>query len=65
MVPQAGDIVFVNATSSLDRSDVKLVHLVCPSPIGGLPLADMILTREDEKTFTFMDGELTLVLRSL
>ena len=50
---KAGDIVFVDATSGLDRSDVKLVHLVCPSPLGGLPLADMILTREDEKTFTF------------
>ena len=43
-VPQSSDIVFVDATSSLDRSDCKLYHFICPSPIGGLPLADMILT---------------------
>ena len=52
-VPQSGDIVFMDATSSLDRNDSKLIHLVCPSPIGGLPLADLILTREDAGTIVF------------
>ena len=47
MVPQAGELVLIDATSNLDRSDTKLIHVVCPSPIGSLPLADIIVTRED------------------
>ena len=52
-VPQAGDIIMVDATSNLDRNDSKLIHVVCPSPIGALPLADIIVTREDFKTLQF------------
>ena len=51
--PQAGDIVMCDATSNLDRNDSKLLHIVCPSPIGALPLADIIVTREDTKTLEF------------
>ena len=47
-VPQAGDIVLVDATSNLDRHDTKLFHLVCPTPVGGLPLGTLITSREDE-----------------
>ena len=63
-VPQSGDIVFMDATSSLDRNDTKLIHLVCPSPIGGLPLADLILTREDAGTIAFGLNLLKSVLPS-
>ena len=37
----------------MGRNDTKLLHLVCPSPIGALPLADIIITREDAKTIKF------------
>ena len=41
-----------DATSNLDRSDTKLFHIITPSPIGGLPLGSLIITREDESTIT-------------
>ena len=49
-LPQAGDIVLVDATSNLDRQDTKLFHIICPSPAGGLPLGTVITSREDEVT---------------
>ena len=49
-VPQAGDIVLVDATSNLDRHDTKLFHFICPTPAGGLPLGSIITTREDGET---------------
>ena len=52
-IPQSGDIVFMDATSNLDRNDSKVFHLVCPSPVGGLPLATLITTREDSETVLF------------
>ena len=62
IVPQAGDIIMVDATSNLDRNDSKLIHVVCPSPIGALPLADSIVTREDLKTLKFVFELLKSVL---
>ena len=62
IVPQAGDIIMVDATSNLDRNDSKLLHVVCPSPIGALPLADSIVTREDLKTLKFVFELLKSVL---
>ena len=50
MVPQAGDMLIMDATSNIDRSDTKLFHLMSPSAIGGLPLGTLVVTREDEKT---------------
>ena len=52
-IPQAGDIVFIDATANIDRNNTKLFHLVCPSVIGGLPLAEILTTREDTKTIHF------------
>ena len=49
-VPQAGDIVLMDATSNLDRHDTKLFHLICPSAVGGLPLGNIITPKEDEET---------------
>ena len=52
-VPQASEIVMMDATSNLDRLDSKLFHFMCPSTVGALPLAEMITTREDEDTIKF------------
>ena len=49
-IPEADDIILVDATSNLDRQDTKLVHIVCPSPAGGIPLGNIIVSREDEIT---------------
>ena len=49
-IPQAGDIMIMDATSNLDRSDTKLFHLMCPSAVGALPLTTIVTSREDEKT---------------
>ena len=49
-LPQAGDIVLVDATSNLDRHDTKLFHIICPSPAGGLPLGTVISSRENTET---------------
>ena len=35
MLPSFGDIVCVDATSNLDRSDAKMFNFICPSPVGG------------------------------
>ena len=34
----------------LDRHDTKLFHLLCPTPVGGLPLGVILTSIEDEKT---------------
>ena len=49
-VPQACDVLLMDATSNLDRSDTKLFHLKTPAAVGALPLGTIITTREDEKT---------------
>ena len=49
-VPQAGDIVLMDATSNLDRHDTKLFHLVCPTPAGGLPLGNILTSKGDAET---------------
>ena len=46
----SGDILLMDATSNLDRSDTKMFHLMCPSAVGALPLTTMITSREDENT---------------
>ena len=52
-IPQAADLMLVDATSNLDKEDTKLFHFVIPSPIGGLPGGNLITTREDENTIKF------------
>ena len=61
-VPQSGELVLIDATSNLDRCDSKLIHIVCPTPIGSLPLADIVVTREDTKTLKFAFELLEYVL---
>ena len=48
--PSAGDILIMDATANLDRNDSKIFHLMCPSPLGGLPLGTLITTRANEST---------------
>lgn len=48
LLPQAGDIVYVDATSNLDRQDSKLVKFMTCSPAGGLPLGFVITPSESE-----------------
>ena len=52
-IPQSGELVLIDATSNVDRNDTKLLHLMCPSMIGGFPLADILTTREDADTLHF------------
>ena len=49
-MPQAADTVFIDATSNLDSLDYKLFHLICPSATGGLPLGNVITSRQNEAT---------------
>ena len=53
LIPQSGELVMMDATSNVDRSDTKIFHLMCPSPAGGLPLATLVTTREDRNTIEF------------
>ena len=43
-------MVLMDATSNLERYDTKLFHLICPSAVGGLPLGNIITSKEDEET---------------
>ena len=56
-----GDLVFLDATSTLDRSNSKLFHFMTPSSIGGLPVATMV-TREYEDTVAFGIELLRMIL---
>ena len=51
-VPQAGDIVLCDATSSLDRVDSKLFRFLTVSPSGGLPLGIIITSSESQDILT-------------
>ena len=62
IIPQSGELILMDATSNLDRNDSKLFHLYCPSSIGGLPVAELITTREDAPTITFALNLLKSVL---
>ena len=44
MVPQSGELMMMDATSNVDRSDTKIFHLMCPSSAGGTSLATLITT---------------------
>ena len=49
-IPAAGDLLIMDGTANLDRNDTKVFHLMCPSPVGGLLLGTLIMTRADEET---------------
>ena len=53
VIPQSAELILMDATSNLDRNDTKLFHLICPSVIGGLPVAELLTTRQDTDTILF------------
>ena len=52
VLPQSGDIVYVDATSNLDRQDSKLTKFMTCSPAGGLPLGFVVTSSESENVLT-------------
>ena len=50
VLPQAGDILFVDATSNLDRQ--QFFRLLTCSPVGGLPLGYLVVSSEIESVLT-------------
>ena len=62
VLPQAGDIVYVDATSNLDRQDSRLIKCMTCSPAGGLPLGFIITNSESEKTLKLSFEKLKKVL---
>ena len=50
VLQHAGDIVAVEATSSLDLQDTKLVRFVTCSAAGGIPLGYILVSHENEDT---------------
>ena len=52
-LPQAGDLILVDAASNLNRQDSKLFHVMTPSAISALPLGTVIISREDKETLKF------------
>ena len=49
-VPQSGDVMFVDATGSLDRCNHQVVKFMTASPAGGLPLGFLVLSNHTEET---------------
>ena len=50
VVPAAGDICFVDATSNCDLQDTKIFRFITVSPAGGLPLGMCFTSNETEDT---------------
>ena len=49
VLPQSGDIVYVDATSNLDWQDSKLIKFMTSSSAGGLPLGFVVTRSKSEK----------------
>ena len=47
----AGEVVFVDSTSHLDRTNSSLTVLVCSSPAGGLPLAVILSSSQTKEDY--------------
>ena len=47
LIPQSGEVMMMD-NSNVDNSDTKIVHLMCLSSAGGLPLATLVTTRKDK-----------------
>ena len=52
MLPSSGDIVCVDVTLNLECSDAKMFNFICPSPVGGLKIAYVIVSTESEELQT-------------
>lgn len=51
-IKQAGEMVFCDSTSTLDRFNTSLFILSTSHPSGGMPLAAMITSDEQEETIS-------------
>ena len=51
-IREAGEIVFIDATSNCDGLNTAVVPILCASPAGALPLAFLFLSSQDENMFT-------------
>ena len=61
-VQQAGEMIFYDSTSTLDRFNTSLFILYTSHPTGGLPLAVMITSDEQEETLVQGLNQLIRVL---
>ena len=52
VTPQGSQIMFVDATRSLDRLNHQILKLMTESPIGGLHLGFIILSEQTEYSLT-------------
>ena len=59
-LPDAGEVVFVDASGGMDRHGQRVFLLMCWSPAGGLPLGVIVSTSETEavvdKAFRLLVG---------
>ena len=51
-IREAGEIVFVDATSNCDGLNTNVVPILCASPAGALPLGFLFLSSQEECMFT-------------
>ena len=65
LLPQAGDIVAVDATSSLDLQDTKLIRFVTCSPAGGIPLGYFLSSHENKETLVQAFEEFQRMLKNV
>ena len=52
MLRQSGELVYIDATSSLDRYNCPTFMISTCTPAGGIPLGVVITSREDEATIS-------------
>ena len=52
VTPQSSQIMFVDATGSLDRLNHQILKLMTESPVGGLPLGFIILSEQTESSLS-------------
>ena len=51
-VREAGEVVFVESTASVDRLDTVVLALLCATPAGALPLGFVLVSSQDQATLT-------------
>ncbi|XP_043209642.1 uncharacterized protein LOC122374736 [Amphibalanus amphitrite] len=49
---EAGEVVFVDATASVDRLNTAVIPLLCATPMGALPLGIVLTSSQDEAHLT-------------
>lgn len=52
LLQEAGEVVFVDATSCVDQVNTAVIPLLCSGPAGAVPLAVLFTSSQDEATLT-------------